>query len=374
MKFSNMAVAGFAMFSMVFGAGNIVFPLILGRDFTTSSWYAIMGWGLTAVIIPVLGYFCALLFFGDVKRFWKPLERVPVIGKHLPIICMSVLMCICGPFGTLARSVTIAFESVYVSMPIDKVVFNLIFCLVAAILAWNPGKVVQLIGVIFTPLKFGGVVIVAACAMYFGGSFSDMPQCTAGVGDVMMHGAAMGYQTMDLIAGVMFGASIFAYIKKAVGEGASTIDLLKFSTIACIICGLTFLTTYIFLVFCGAMYSNELVGCASAGLFPEIARISMGQFASCCVSIIIAACCLATNIATSSAFTDFIYKEICKEKVNRQVLLVATCAITFGCSLLGFEAICNILGAVLKVVYPLLIVFVLYRTVQYFACKMYNEN
>ena len=313
MKFSNMAVAGFAMFSMVFGAGNIVFPLILGRDFTTSSWYALIGWGITDALIPVLGYFCALLFSGDIKNFWKPMMRIPGIGQHLPIIFMCVLMCICGPFGTLARSVTVAFESVDVSMHVDKVLFNFIFCLISAILAWNPGKIVQLIGIVFTPLKFGGVVIVTACAMYFGKSFSSMPQCTADAMDVMVQGASMGYQTMDLIAGVMFGASIFAYVKKAVGENSSKIEVLKFSIVSCIICGLTFLITYIFLIFCGALYSSDLAGCANAGLFPEIAKISMGYLASCCVSIIIAACCLATNIATSSAFTDFVYNEICKQ-------------------------------------------------------------
>ena len=60
---ANMAVAGFAMFSMVFGAGNIVFPLILGRDSTTLSLWGILGWGLTSVLVPTLGYYAALAIF-----------------------------------------------------------------------------------------------------------------------------------------------------------------------------------------------------------------------------------------------------------------------------------------------------------------------
>ncbi len=98
----------------------------------------------------------------------------------------------------------------------------------------------------------------------------------------------------------------------------------------------------------------------------------MGGNASWFVAIVIAVCCLATNIGLSSVFTDFVHEEILKNRGNRKAMLILTGIITFCVSLLGFDEICKILGFILKAIYPVLIIFVIARMTYFFAKKMHK--
>ena len=64
MKTSGILSAGIAMFAMMFGAGNVIFPLALGRDVGGSVWYALVGFCLTAVVVPLVGIVSLSLYQG----------------------------------------------------------------------------------------------------------------------------------------------------------------------------------------------------------------------------------------------------------------------------------------------------------------------
>ena len=72
----NRCVIGFTLFSMFFGAGNLIFPPLLGAEAGSSTIPAMVGMLLTAVVLPVLA-----VMFG---------------GKHTPGICDS--LCGADPF------------------------------------------------------------------------------------------------------------------------------------------------------------------------------------------------------------------------------------------------------------------------------------
>ena len=364
---SKMAVAGFAMFSMIFGSGNTAFPIILGKDYTSNYWVVIAGWLLTTVVVPMSGYFGAFLFDGDNKKFLAP------IGQRLTFLLMILLMVMAGPFGVVGRGVNVAFGAIHVVAPeMGDVIFNLIYCVITIVLAWHPGKIVQIIGLVFTPLKFGGVALVVIGALYFGGSFSDIPKSTIPVFECFTDSAKTGFQTMDLLAAFLMGSTVFAYIKNAIGENSSKKSFMTFSFGACVVGAIVLTVIYVGLILIGAQYSVALSGTPNESLFTKIALISMGGSASWFVAVIIAVCCLGTNVALSSVFTDFVYKDILKERINRKILLVVTGVATFGASLIGFDEICRILGAVLSAIYPILIIFVVARITYYFSKKMHR--
>lgn len=68
---------GGSIFAMFFGAGNIVFPLALGYHYHAHPWFACFGMILSAVCVPLLGLFSMLLYSGDYKAFFLPLEKCP---------------------------------------------------------------------------------------------------------------------------------------------------------------------------------------------------------------------------------------------------------------------------------------------------------
>ena len=53
------------MFSMFFGAGNIVFPLTVGQVAGDMAWIAIVGLMVGAVIVPFIGLLAMTYFDGD---------------------------------------------------------------------------------------------------------------------------------------------------------------------------------------------------------------------------------------------------------------------------------------------------------------------
>ncbi len=362
--FNRVVVAGFAIFAMLFGSGNIAFPPILGKNFASGWSIANLGWLLAAVVIPMLGYFGSMLFEADTEKYMKPL------GKHITALFMLLVMIMVGPFGVSARCVNVAFGGISVAMPDCPVLFfNTLFCAIAVILAWNPGRLVQLMGTIFTPLKFGGVALVIVVAVFMANS--SIPTTDFSASKAFIDGFEMGYQTMDLIAAFFMTAPIYLYVKNALPEEKRNDKrlLVKFTGGACAVGGILLAIVYTGLAYIGAKYSTLLSGTADEALFAKIADISMGNFATIFVALVIAVGCLATNVALTAMFTDYIHKKILKEKFNRTAILLTTGVCNLGMSLLGFAKICSLMAMILSKLYPALIVFVVLRIVYYFIAK-----
>ena len=51
----NSVLISLMLFSLFFGAGNLIFPPLLGQQSGTSSALAFIGFFITAVILPILG-------------------------------------------------------------------------------------------------------------------------------------------------------------------------------------------------------------------------------------------------------------------------------------------------------------------------------
>ena len=54
-KSPSVMVVGLALFSMFFGSGNLIFPLMLGAKYQNYFYLCALGFTLTAVLLPTLG-------------------------------------------------------------------------------------------------------------------------------------------------------------------------------------------------------------------------------------------------------------------------------------------------------------------------------
>ncbi|MDR0695285.1 MAG: branched-chain amino acid transport system II carrier protein [Holosporales bacterium] len=361
---SKSTIAGFAIFSMIFGSGNIVFPLILGKNFPSNLLIVLIGWLLAAVIIPMGSYYGAMLFDGENKKYLAP------IGKHATFILMFIIMMMVGPFGVMARITNVAFGGIFNMAPqLPLFLFSLVYTITMVCVAYHPGKIVQIIGVVFTPVKFGGLLLVIVGALWYGGAFEAIKLPPVETWHAAASGFCMGYQTMDLLASFMLVESVYLYIKNSIPEESrhEKKKLLRFAGVACVIGSLILTVAYIGLASIGALYSDRLAGTPDESLFGRIAELALGPCASWIVSIVIAISCLATNIVLCSVFTDYIHKDILRERFNRNIILLAVGAISFSVSLLGFHQICVIMGMILEKVYPALILYATARIAYYYV-------
>ncbi|MDR0942506.1 MAG: branched-chain amino acid transport system II carrier protein [Holosporales bacterium] len=362
--FRKSLIAGFALFSILFGSGNLVFPLLVGKRFPGDWGVASFGWSVAAVLLPILGYYGAVLFNADAKKYLAPL------GKYVTAALIFIIMMLIGPFGAIARNINVSLGCMVVVAPnISNVAFNFVYCVIMVFLAWNPNRLVQILGSVFAPLKLMGVAIVILggscfCALKGNTNFSN--ESTV---NVFIEGFKTGYQTMDLLAAIATASSIYLYIKNSLPKNKQEDkkELLKSYGYACVVGSIILVAVYTGLIFASSRCSLLLAGAPDEEIFAKIADVAIGSYASWFVAVVTTVCCLATNIALSSIFIDYVYEEFCKEKFSRHVILVVVGAIAFVMSLLGFARLCSFLGAILEKVYPLLIIFVVGRIVHYYV-------
>ncbi|MBA3238637.1 MAG: branched-chain amino acid transport system II carrier protein [Parachlamydiaceae bacterium] len=103
-----------AIFSMFFGAGNAIFPIILGATSQIQIGWAFIGLFITAIGGPLLGLLGATLFHGRCIEFFNRAGKIP--GALLIFVSLALL----GPFAVIPRCVTVAyvaFEPILPSTP-----------------------------------------------------------------------------------------------------------------------------------------------------------------------------------------------------------------------------------------------------------------
>ena len=64
LNIKNKILIGITLFSMFFGAGNLIFPPFLGALAGTHTWSAFAGFAVSAVGLPVLGVVAVTLSGG----------------------------------------------------------------------------------------------------------------------------------------------------------------------------------------------------------------------------------------------------------------------------------------------------------------------
>lgn len=78
-NYNTIIATGLAIFSMFFGAGNIVVPLALGQYAQDKAFIAIIGLLITAVGVPLTGVMAMTLYNGNYKDFFQESAKSPVL-------------------------------------------------------------------------------------------------------------------------------------------------------------------------------------------------------------------------------------------------------------------------------------------------------
>ncbi|MBW8309666.1 MAG: branched-chain amino acid transport system II carrier protein [Candidatus Paracaedibacteraceae bacterium] len=339
--------SGFAMFSMFFGSGNLVFPLLIGKETLDVSVYGTLGLIGTAVIVPFLGLFGMVLYNGDTHAYFNKLGKVPAF--LLTLIMLSLM----GPFGVVPRCITVAYGGLNVLYPdMTFMWFSLVFCAFVTFLIWKSNRVVDVIGLILTPFKLGGLLLLLLVGLYYAPPVTSTA-ISSSTG--FFTGLHLGYQTMDLMAAFFFSATTVAYLRQNLHKSDDGQVLFKISLYSLLIGAALLAIAYIGFVALGAYYAPDLVGVKPESLLVVIADKTLGALALPIVGYTMAVACLATAVILTILFVDFLHKEIFKEKIGEKTAIFITIGTTFAISLLGFSKICSGLGEILEVTYPALI-------------------
>ncbi|MBY0280840.1 MAG: branched-chain amino acid transport system II carrier protein [Alphaproteobacteria bacterium] len=362
--------AGFAMFSMFFGSGNLVFPLLVGFETTHNYIYAIAGFLITAVCVPFLGLLGMIQFKGDRKEYFSSLGKIPAF--LLTLLMLSLM----GPFGVIPRCITVAFGGLQLMVPnLSFSFFSLGFCFLTGFLIWQRNRIVSIIGLILTPFKLGSIVLLILVGLYFGEGPLLSIHATQ---ESFSLGFLQGYQTMDLVAGLFFACTIYEYLRNNLTSLGSAENndrqLLKQGIYASLIGALLLSLVYIGFIMLGAEYAPYLKNIPPESMLVEIARHALGHYAMPIVAATLAVSCLATATVLTTLAVDFLQEDISRNYLNRAQSIVIILAVTLGISLLGFQSICSFLGTALTWIYPFLVVYALVQIFRKTICLKVARN
>ncbi len=338
---------GLAMFSMFFGAGNIIFPLAVGQLAQNKNIFAILGLILTAAIMPIMGVIAMILFNGNYRNFFGRVGKMP--GFLLSFVTIALL----GPLGSTPRCIALSYttlKSTFLSL--SPTVFSAIACLVIFLFSVRKNHILNLLGWVLTP-----VLLLSLLSIIFIGLFSTHEIQTIDQTNfsVFLHGLKEGYNTMDLLAAFFFSSTILSILKlrqKTPEQGMKT--ALRASLVGSVLLA----AVYIGFSYLAAFHGADL-DIAKDELLAAITLKIAGKHAGILVCITIATACLTTAIALISAFSDFIQREVFKEKISYPMALGVSIILTFFVSTFEFTGISAFLGPILQICYPGLIVLTL---------------
>ena len=333
---------GFALFSMFFGAGNLIFPLTIGQIAGTETNYAMLGLLVTSIGVPLLGMIAMILFHGDYRSFFDRLGKVP------SRLLIGAILALLGPFGAMPRCIAFSYGNFPDMMPFA--VFSGLFCLAVFFLTYRKMRIVDLLGYVLTPLLIGFMIYM----IIMGIMTPNVPmESNFEHKEAFLMGLKEGYQTMDLLVALFFSSIVIVTFNKKEKEPSKTILKTFYATLI----GLSLLAlSYVGLSMASANHAASMAGIHQEELFNGLARHLLGNEAAFISAVIVLLACLTTVVSIGTIIADYINDELSQGRLGYGKSLAITLATTFGISLLKFGGIKAFLLPLLTITYPALIV------------------
>lgn len=350
---STIWSTGLAMFSMFFGAGNIVYPLALGQFAQDQNWPAILGLCITAVFVPLMGLISMLLFEGDYISYFKRIGKLP--GFLVAVMILAVI----GPLAGIPRCITISYSTLSAfeaaNLPgVNLISFSLVTCILIFFFTYRPRKVLKLLGYFLTP-----ILLLSLFLIVFKGLIT-MPEAGhsyASSTSTFARGFVDGYNTMDLLAAFFFSSIVLLCLRKSNPQiSQDRKKLFSIALTASALAAILLMTVYICFSFLAAGYSQDLQSVPSHQLLGTLAFKVLGPNAGLVAGVAVTFACFTTEIALTVVFSEFLHETLFKKKIPYPATVLITLATAFLVSTFQFEGITSFITPVLRLCYPALIV------------------
>lgn len=348
-KAYDVAVIGFALFSMFFGAGNLIFPPYLGFQLSGKWFWGLLGFTLTGIGLPLLGIIAMAQNGGNFENFAGRAGRAFANG-----IYFTIVLCI-GPLLAIPRTGATTYEmGILPFMPgFNILAASLIYFLINIYFTINESKVIDYIGKLMTPFLFAMLAIIITIGIVnpIGGiTVSDA---------VNPFGRAFyeGYQTMDALASVVFAGIIINSVKEQGYEKPE--EKVKLTIISGLIAALGLLFVYGGLMYLGATASS-LFGpeISKTALLISIVERELGGFSKVVLGLAVSLACLTTSVGLTATSAEY-FSGLTRNRVSYKAMVIIISLFSALVGAFGVEKIVKFSVPILASVYPVVIVLLL---------------
>lgn len=357
---------GITLFSMFFGAGNLILPPMLALQAGTSTVPAMIGFLVAGIGLPVLGI-VAVALVGTAREL---ADRVHPLFSSIFVAAIYLAI---GPCLAIPRTSSTAFEMLIPLFPQGapigtiRLVFSIVFFAVAYALAMHPGALTKLLGRITGPALILLLVMVVGSSIVSPAGVAQAPQAPYDSA-APIQGFLTGYQTMDLLASLTFGLVIAENIK---GLGVSdSHGLMREISRAGIVAGILMALVYCGLAQVGASFGSVMPHATNgAALLTASATLHFGIAGTVIIAAIYLLACLNVCIGLISCCGTYFAETFGAAAPGAQTRMLgripyagwAAAFAVFSCvvSNVGLDAILTFSVPLLSALYPVSIVFVI---------------
>lgn len=192
----DILALGLMHFALFVGAGNIIFPPLIGYSYSNSIILSSIGFILTGVGLPILGTIAICKFNGSIDLLSRS------AGKILStLIIVTTYLCI-GPLFATPRTATVSFEiGIYPFIHDENslIYFSFIYFSLVGYLSLHPSSLLDMVGKFLTPIKITALAILILGAFYLVPKSSELEPVTH-TQSPFLFGLTNGYLTMDTLA------------------------------------------------------------------------------------------------------------------------------------------------------------------------------
>ncbi|HTM06631.1 MAG TPA: branched-chain amino acid transport system II carrier protein [Patescibacteria group bacterium] len=373
----HLLTTGLAIFSMFFGAGNLIYPLVTGITAGQYTWIGMIGFLLTAAFLPLLGLISMIFFDGDYDSFFGRLGNIP--GK----IAVFLSMMIIGPVIAIPRIVTLSEIMIQPFIPwfteqnpYQSLLFALIFLAITFLATYQENKIMAVLGNIISPILLGCLGVIVTKGLYEGIQYKEIiAASTTNKLTIFTENFIRGYETLDLL-GAIFFASIIISLLKMQSKGTTTAKQLSETGLEAGLIGVTLLCfVYIGMSTLSIYHGHGLEMLDAGQLFREIALRILGSHGTLIIALAVLLACLSTAIALAAIVAAYIEHEVMCHTVTYIQSLIITLIACLPLSIFGLEKVLMLTGGpIVYIGYPLLITLTLcnlgYKTIGFTYVKV----
>ena len=319
------------LFSMFFGAGNLIFPPIMGANSGSNFNPAMIGFLIGGVALPVIAIIAIALSGTDLR------DLSGRGGKAFGITFSCMVYLSIGAFYALPRTGAVSFSTaiapiIHSTSFMSSMIFNALFFGVALFLSWNPRQIVNHLGKILTP-----VLLVLLVLLVFLSLAKLPPSEVAPVGQ---------YVHAPLTAGLLDSFDQ--------GEGGiSGAKLIRRTSAAGLIAGILLGLVYVGLGLIGHVIPSGQNYTDGATLLADASHITMGTAGQLVFGLIVLTACMTTAVGLLAATSEFFERLL--PKITYKMWLVGFTIISFVLASFGLSTVLKVAVPIITFLYPIAI-------------------
>ncbi|GAA0084043.1 branched-chain amino acid transport system II carrier protein [Clostridium sp. CTA-7] len=347
-KNKDVIIIAFAVFSMFFGAGNLIFPPYIGVT-SGSKW-----------IVSFLGFIFSdvgliLLSIGAIATAGSFKSILEKAGNKFGLILEIIIMLCLGPILIVPRTAATTFEMSIKPLlsSVNPVLFSIIFFSIVLILTIRPTKVMDILGKFLTP-----ILLIALAALIIKGVISPIGNLNINIesSNLFMTGLTQGYQTMDPLG---TGGITALMISSFLSKGYNKKETMGLTIRSAIIAGIALSLVYGGLTYLGATASTIYnLNIPQTTLLINITNTLLGNIGTIILSIVVAFACLTTAIGLTSVTSKY-FEDVTNRKLKYNYIVIFICVFSAIISNFGVDKIISISAPILTIIYPVSIVLIL---------------